>query len=92
MYAFKTNSSIVCPPSRTRVGKVKHPSQGCNPYPVELCQIVISMWQNGEDIRCEDIPICCDSAFAQKKEFSIFEFPERFSEISCRDLIIFSLC
>jgi hypothetical protein len=32
------------------------------------------------------ISLCCDSAFAQKKEFSIFEFPERFSEISCRDL------
>jgi hypothetical protein len=35
---------------------------------------------------CEDIPIgislCCDSAFAHKKEFSIFEFPERFLEIS----------
>jgi hypothetical protein len=40
---------------------------------------------------CEDIPLCCDSAFAQKKEFSIFKFPEMFLEISCRDLTIFSL-
>jgi hypothetical protein len=44
----------------------------------------------------EDIPtwisLCCDSAFAHKKEFSIFKFPERFSEISCRDLTIFLLC
>jgi hypothetical protein len=43
---------------------------------------------------CEDIPtwisLCCDSVFAYKKDFSIFEFPERFSEISCRDLTIFS--
>ncbi len=29
----------------------------------------------------------CDSAFAHKKEFSIIKFPERVSEISCRDLI-----
>jgi hypothetical protein len=45
---------------------------------------------------CENIPtgisLCCGSAFAHKKEFSIFKFPERFSEISCRDLTIFSLC
>jgi hypothetical protein len=45
---------------------------------------------------CENIPteisLCCDSAFAHKKEFSIFKFPERFLEISCRDLAIFSLC
>ncbi len=26
--------------------------------------------------------LCCDSAFAHKKEFSIFKFPERFSDIS----------
>jgi hypothetical protein len=35
---------------------------------------------------CENIPrwisLCCDSAFAHKREFSIFEFPEKFSEIS----------
>jgi hypothetical protein len=34
---------------------------------------------------CEDSyteSLCCDSAFAHKKEFSIFKFPERFSEIS----------
>jgi hypothetical protein len=45
--------------------------------------------------KCEDIPpgiyLCCDSIFAHKKEFSIFKFPERFLEISCRDLIIFTL-
>jgi hypothetical protein len=28
--------------------------------------------------------LCCDSTFAHKKEFSIFKFPERFLEISCR--------
>jgi hypothetical protein len=31
---------------------------------------------------CKNIPtgksLCCDSAFAHKKEFSIFKFPERF--------------
>jgi hypothetical protein len=30
---------------------------------------------------CEDIPtgisLCCDSAFAHKKEFAIFKFPEK---------------
>jgi hypothetical protein len=26
--------------------------------------------------------LCCDSAFAHKEEFYIFEFPERFLEIS----------
>ncbi len=34
---------------------------------------------------CEDTyteSLCCDSAFAHKKEFSIFQFPKRFSEIS----------
>jgi hypothetical protein len=44
---------------------------------------------------CEDIPtqisLCCDSAFAHKKEFSIFKFPERFSEISCRNFITFTI-
>ncbi len=41
---------------------------------------------------CENIhtgiSLCCDSAFAHKKEFSIFKFPERFLEISWRDLTI----
>ncbi len=41
---------------------------------------------------CENIPtrisLCCDSAFAHKKEFSIFKFPERVPEISWRDLTI----
>jgi hypothetical protein len=35
---------------------------------------------------CEDSYmeyLCCDSAFAHKEEFYIFEFPERFLEISC---------
>jgi hypothetical protein len=45
---------------------------------------------------CENIPtgisLSCDSAFAHKKKFSIFKFPERFSEISRRDLTIFLLC
>jgi hypothetical protein len=45
---------------------------------------------------CENIPtgisLCCDPAFAHKKEFSIFKFPERFLDISCRDFTIFSLC
>ncbi len=43
---------------------------------------------------CEDIPtgisLCCNSALAHKKSFSIFKFPERFSEISCRDLTTFT--
>ncbi len=41
---------------------------------------------------CEDIPtgisLSCDSALAHKREFPIFKFPERFSEISCKDLMI----
>jgi hypothetical protein len=45
---------------------------------------------------CENVPtgisLCCDSAFAHKKEFSIFKFPERILKISHRYLIIFSLC
>jgi hypothetical protein len=45
------------------------------------------------DHGCEDIPtytesLCCDLAFAHKKEFSIFKFPERFLEVSCRDLTL----
>jgi hypothetical protein len=44
---------------------------------------------------CEDFPtgisLCCDSALAHKKVFSIFKFPERFLDISCRDLTIFTL-
>ncbi len=44
---------------------------------------------------CENIPtgisLCCDSAFAYKKEFSIFKFPERFLEISWRDLTILTI-
>jgi hypothetical protein len=51
MYANKTNGSYVRPPSGTRVVKGKHPSQSGDPYPVELRQIVISMWENGEDLR-----------------------------------------
>jgi hypothetical protein len=39
----------------------------------------------------EDIPtgisLCCDSAFAHKKDFC----PEMFLEISCRDLTIFTI-
>ncbi len=34
---------------------------------------------------CEDSyteSLCCDSAFAHKKEFYIFKFPKRFLEIS----------
>ena len=37
------------------------------------------------DNNCEDSyteSLCCDSAFAHKKEFSIFKFPEWFLEIS----------
>jgi hypothetical protein len=51
MYANKTNGSYVCPPSGTKVVEGKHPSQGGNPYLVELPQIVISMWENREDLR-----------------------------------------
>jgi hypothetical protein len=43
---------------------------------------------------CEDIPtgisLCYDSGFAHKKKKIIFEFLERFLEISCRDLTIFT--
>ncbi len=43
---------------------------------------------------CENIPtgisLCCDSAFAHKKEFSIFKFPKRFLEITSRDLTSFT--
>jgi hypothetical protein len=38
---------------------------------------------------CEDSyteSLCCDSAFAHKKEFHIFKFPDRFLGISSRDL------
>jgi hypothetical protein len=39
---------------------------------------------------CEDFPtwisLCCDSAFAHKKEFSIFKIPERFLMISCAEI------
>jgi hypothetical protein len=34
--------------------------------------------------------LCCDSAFAHKKEFYIFKFPERFLEISCAEISLFS--
>jgi hypothetical protein len=51
MYANKTDGSYVRLPSGTRVVEGKHRSQGGNPYPVELRQIVISMWKNGEDLR-----------------------------------------
>ncbi len=30
--------------------------------------------------------LCCDSAFAHKKEFYIFKFPKRFLEISWREI------
>jgi hypothetical protein len=42
---------------------------------------------------CEDSytrSLCCDSAFAHKKEFYIFKFPERFLEISCAEISLFS--
>ena len=44
---------------------------------------------------CEDIPrwksLCCDSAFAHKKEFSVFKFPKRFSEFSWAKRSLYSL-
>ena len=39
----------------------------------------------GPEFGCEDSyteSLCCDSAFAHKKKFYIFEFPKRFLEIS----------
>jgi hypothetical protein len=42
---------------------------------------------------CEDSfteSLCCDSAFAHKEEFYIFKFPERFLEISCAEISLFS--
>jgi hypothetical protein len=49
----KQDQWFLClPPQQdTRVVEGKHPSQGGNPYPVELFQIVISMWENGENLR-----------------------------------------
>ncbi len=35
--------------------------------------------------------LCCDSAFAHKKEFYIFKFPERFLEISWTEISLLSL-
>jgi hypothetical protein len=44
---------------------------------------------------CEDIPrwksLCCDSAFAHKKEFSVFKFPKRFLEFSWAKRSLYSL-
>jgi hypothetical protein len=43
---------------------------------------------------CEDSyteSLCCDSAFAHKKEFSIFKFPERFLEISWTESSLYLL-
>ncbi len=45
------------------------------------------------DCPCEDSyteSLCCDSAFAHKEEFYIFEFPERFLEISCAEISLLS--
>jgi hypothetical protein len=44
-------------------------------------------------LECEDSytkSLCCDSAFSHKKEFYIFKFPERFLEISCAEISLFS--
>ncbi len=44
-------------------------------------------------IKCEDSymkSLCCDSAFAHKKKFSIFKFPERFLEIPCAEISLLS--
>ena len=60
MYAIKINGSYIRPLSRTRVIKRKHSIQGGNPYPVKLCQMVISMmWQNGEDLRAPQLMQLC---------------------------------
>jgi hypothetical protein len=44
---------------------------------------------------CEDIPrwksLCCDSAFAHKKEYSVFKFPKRFLEFSWAKRSLYSL-
>ncbi len=75
-----------------------HFKKGMNPdhYIIHTEEGDIVLKNNSHGCRsCEDIPtpifICCDSAFAHKKEFSIFKIPERFLEISCRDLIFFTL-
>ena len=41
----------VRPPNETRTGVVPHPSQGGNAYAPEFCDQVISIWQNGGDLR-----------------------------------------
>jgi hypothetical protein len=66
---------------------IPSPDNMASIYERVLLYKVVKAWVDN----CENIPLCCDSAFAHKKEFSIFKFPERFLEISCRDLKIFSL-
>jgi len=39
------------PPNGTRTGVVPHPSQGENAYASEFRDQVISIWQNGGDLR-----------------------------------------
>jgi hypothetical protein len=48
---------------------------------------------NCASTKCEDSytkSLCCDSAFAHKKELYIFKLPERFLEISCAEISLFS--
>jgi hypothetical protein len=50
MYKSITNGSYIRPPNGTRIEEPKHPSRGGNPYPAEIRQMVISMWQNEDDL------------------------------------------
>jgi hypothetical protein len=50
---------------------------------ISRCDIGGAMMVGG--VVCDDSymeSLCCDSAFAHKKEFYIFKFPKRFLEIS----------
>ncbi len=56
---------------------------------ISLCSNMTQYYVQADDTPqfiCENIPrwisLFCDSAFAHKKEFSIFKFSERFSKIS----------
>ena len=52
---FAVNNIIIhrppaCPPNGTSTEEKPHPSQGGNVYAPEVQDLVISMWQNGDDL------------------------------------------
>jgi hypothetical protein len=54
-----TYHSLVCPPNGTRTGVVPHPSLGGNKYAPEFRDQVISIWQNGGDLRSPVLEQLC---------------------------------